>query len=144
MSGLTTEIRKNWFVIEEAIRDSGKIMEIFKPSEEELGTMIKDLESSVIEGIFEYKRNAIQGVLRPLESLQYDSKAIEFLPRQIKTAGALVLITLLQRLYLTGDLKPKEEKPLKLQEQEQERAPAAGVKEILTHVRGKIKEDTEK
>ena len=144
MSGLTTEIRKNWFVIEEAIRDPNRIIKIFKPAEEELAVILKELEGSVIGGIFEYKRNAVQAVLRPLESLQYDSKAIELLPKQIKTARALVLVTLLQRLYLTGDLKPKGVKTSPAPSQEASGVPKTGVKEILTYIRNIIDTDPEK
>ncbi len=144
MSGLTTEIRKNWFVIEEAIRDPNSIIEIFKPSEAELEGILKELEGSVIEGIFEYKRSTVQAILRPLESLQYDSKAIEFLPQQIKKARALVLVTLLQRLYLTGDLKPKGIKTAAVPSQEAVEEPKTGVKEILTYIRNTIDADPEK
>lgn len=144
MSGLTTEIRKNWFVIEEVVRDPDKIIEIFKPSEAELGVMLGDLENSVIEGIFEYKRNTIRAILRPLESLQYDSKAIELLPQQIKTARALMLVTLLQRLYFTGDLKPRGGKTAAAPSQEAAEGPKTGVKEILTYIRNAIDADPEK
>lgn len=144
MDGLAAQIRKDWFVIEESANDPNKIIALFKPGEHELETIIRDLGDSVEEGIFEYKRSAVRSMLRPLESLQYDSRAIEFLPKQIEKGKAVLLVTLLQRLYLKGELKPKDSRPLHGKIHEEQKTDQTGVKEILTFVREMLNSDPEK
>ncbi len=107
---LATTIRQDWFVISQTLNNPHEMMALFKLAPHELDTVLKDLRNAVIEGIFEYKRTSVTSILRPLQSLYHDSRAIEQLPSVIETSRTLLAVTLLQRLFCLGKLKPSEKK----------------------------------
>ncbi len=144
MNDLKALIEKDWYVLEKSAGDPDKLISTFKLQEEELDIIIQDLINCVMEGIFEYKRNQITALLRPLQSLQYDSKAIAMLPQQIKKGKELLLVALLQRLYCLKKIKLSTDKTSKSSAQSLENVTAAGIGDILTFVQQEIKKDPEK
>ncbi len=102
---MSTTVRKDWFLINQAINNPNEIISLFKLTPQELDTAIENLRNAVIEGIFEYKRTSVTSILRPLQSLHHDSRAIEQLPAVIGTSRTLLTVTLFQRLFCLDKLK---------------------------------------
>ncbi len=141
-NALTAFIAENWFVTREAMNAPDTTISLFMFSAEELGSLIKDLKGSVMEGIFEYKKTRIRSILRPLESLQYDSRAMGHLQKNIKEAKALLMVTMIQRLFCVNKVKlstvraAEKTTPLSFSE--------ASLKEILEFVQEEIRGNPEK
>ncbi len=109
---INTVTRQDWFGIEQVINHADEIITYFKLSAPELDSIIRELKGSVLEGIFEYKKNSIATLLKPLESLMHSSRAIEQLPVCIESGRALLVVTLLQRLFCLKKIKISKVKPV--------------------------------
>jgi len=144
MNDLKALIDRDWYALEKSAGDPDKLISTFKLQAEELDIIIQDLRNCVMEGIFEYKRNQITALLRPLQSLQYDSKAIAMLPQQIKKGKELLLITLLQRLFCLKGIKLSTAKAPKPSDAARENGTETGIRDILTFVQQEIKNNPEK
>ena len=148
IEALTTAVRRGWFTLGEVMNNPEELMTRFKLTPRELDTAINTLTGAVMEGIFEYKKGRITSILRPLESLQHDSRALERLPAAITEGRALVLVTLLQRLFCLGKLTLSSRKKgyslTKEQEKGTDRSTEVSIKEILEYVREAVSHDPEK
>ena len=146
---MSTAVRKDWFVISEKMNNPNEVISHFKLSEEELDTLIRDLKGSVMEGVFEYKRTSITAMLRPLESLQHNSKAMEHLHEAVTKGRALLVVTLIQRLFCMKKVQfptpKKQKKDTHAAPHEQEKQSAKiSIKDILTFVQQKVRSNPEK
>jgi hypothetical protein len=105
MEELTKQIKRDLFDIKENINNPDKLMELFSFKKEEFEEIIHNLKFSVEDNLFEYKRTAVKLILEPLDSLQYDSRAMNSFDSQIGRARGLLSVTLIQRLITTGHIK---------------------------------------
>ena len=143
MEELTKQIKRNLFDIKENINSPDKLMELFSFSKEEFEGIIHNLKFSVEGGLFEFKATAVNLILEPLKSLQYDSRAMNSFDDQITRARGLLAVTLIQRLIAVGAIKMTEHKAGSLHETVPEPADLPGIKEILGFVNKEIKTNPE-
>lgn len=146
---ISTATRKDWFGIEQVINHPDEIITHFKLSAPELDSIILDLKSSVIEGIFEYKKSSIVSLLKPLESLVHHSKAIEQLPECIIKGRALLVVTLLQRLFCLKKIKLSTSRPVEPDthttvEKTDTGPQTVPIREILEFVQKEVRSNPEK
>ncbi len=144
MNDLTALTEQEWYALEKSAGDPDKLISAFKLQAEELDTILQDLRNCVMEGVFEYKRNQITALLRPLQSLQYDSKAIAMLPQQITKGKELLMVTLLQRLFCLKGIKLSTAKTPNSSSEIQESNTETSIRDILTFVQQEIKKDPDK
>lgn len=131
---LTKQIKRDLFDIKEDINSPGKLMGIFSFTREEFENIIHNLKFSVEDSLFEYKNTAINLILEPLNSLQYDSKAMSSFDAQINRARGLLAVTLIQRLIATGAVKIAENKGDVSNTRLEKELVQAGIKEIIEFV----------
>ena len=139
MEELTKQIKRDLFDIKEDINSPDKLMELFSFSKEEFEDIIHTLKFSVEDSLFEYKNTAVNLILEPLKSLQYDSRAMNSYSDQINRARGLLAVTLIQRLIATGAIKIAEHKPDSSKEIAEEQTEQPGIKEILAFVQKELK-----
>ena len=135
MEELTKHIKRDLFDIKENINNPDKLMELFSFPREEFENIIHDLKFSVEDGLFEFKSTAVNLILDPLKSLQYDSRAMSSYEDQIRRARGLLAVTLVQRLIAIKAVKisdNKEEEPRQMPADQINQTP---IRQILEFVK---------
>ncbi|MDA3938362.1 MAG: hypothetical protein PF693_03500 [Spirochaetia bacterium] len=131
---LTKQIKRDYFDIKENINNPDKLMKLFSFKRPEFENIIHYLKFSVEDGLFEYKITTLNLILEPLNSLQYNSKAMNSFGEQINRAKGLLAVTLIQRLIATGVIKIVEKKGEGSMEFTQQETEQPGIKEIIDYV----------
>jgi len=134
MEELTKQIKRDLFDIKENINNPDKLMELFSFKGEEFDNIVHNIKFSVEDGLFEYKKTAVNLILEPLNSLQYNSKAMNSFDEQILRAKGLLAVTLIQRLIATGVIKIVEKREDDSQETPEKEVEQTGIKEIIDFV----------
>ncbi|MCK5154245.1 MAG: hypothetical protein KAQ93_07790, partial [Spirochaetales bacterium] len=134
MEELTKKIKRDLFDIKENINNPDKLMELFSFNKEEFEDIIHNLKFSVEDSLFEFKNTAINLILDPLNSLQYDSRAMNSFDDQIIRARGLLTVTLIQRLIAVSAIKIAENKGEGSKEALEKEVSQPGIKEILDFV----------
>lgn len=135
MEELTKQIKRDLFDIKENINNPDKLMELFSFNREEFENIIHNLKFSVEDSLFEFKKTSINLILEPLNSLQYDSRAMNSFKDQISRARALLTVTLIQRLIATGAVKIAENKGEGSKVALEKEAAEPGIKEVIDFVK---------
>ncbi len=143
MEELTKQIKRDLFDIRENINNPDKLMQLFSFSSEEFDSIIHNLKFSVEESLFEFKSTAINLILEPLQSLQYDSKALTSYRDQIERTRSLLAVTLIQRLIAVGAIKISESKSEESYDLPKEAIEQPGIGEILAFVQKELKTNPE-
>ena len=138
---LTKQIKRDLFDIKEDINNPHKLMGIFSFNREEFENIMHNLKFSVEDSLFEYKNTAINLILEPLNSLQYDSKAMSSFDAQIERARGLLAVTLIQRLIALGTVKIAEIKGEDSNELLEKELSQPGIKEIIEFVQAEPKKN---
>ncbi len=138
MEELTKQIKRDLFDIKENINNPDKLMQLFSFSSKEFDSIIHNLKFSVEESLFEFKKTAINLILEPLQSLQYDSKALTSYRDQIERTRSLLAVTLIQRLIAVGAIKISESKNEESHDLPEEAGDQPDIGEILAFVQKKL------
>ncbi len=134
MEELTKQIKRDLFDIKENINNPDKLMELFSFNREEFENIIYNLKFSVEDSLFEFKKTSINLILEPLNSLQYDSRAMNSFDDQISRARGLLTVTLIQRLIAAGAVKIAEIKGESSKDSLEKEEAQADIKEIIEYV----------
>ena len=143
MEELTKQIKRDFFDIRENINNPDKLMELFSFSKEEFDDIIHNLKFSVEDGLFEFKNTAVNLILEPLKSLQYDSRAMNSYMDQIRRARGLLAVTLIQRLIVAGAVKIVDHKADSSEGVTEDPPDQPGIKEIFAFVQNELKMNPE-
>ena len=139
MDPLEKRVTGDWFEIREAAGGYESLREHFRLSPDELEPHVEKLKYSVEQGIVEYKRATLGPLFRMLESTKYQSPGLPVIENQIAHARALLYITLIQRLFTEGRLKPSRRRRV----EERIDPDDLGFKDILQDVNRRIRESPE-
>lgn len=141
MQGLIKRIKGDLFDIKEKWDNPFELEQYFSFTKEDYEEMARGLRESVEEGVVEYKRGILLSVFSFLESLKYDSRGFDKMPKYTQIITFDLYTALLQRLYGLGILKPRNtrstEEGTKTPEQEDEE----GMKQILQDIQTLVKQD---
>ncbi|MBN2353849.1 MAG: hypothetical protein JXD23_14845 [Spirochaetales bacterium] len=138
VEGLSKRIAGDWVDLGQAGLSLTALAEYFAFEPPVVAAISQKLSSSVLQGVVEYKQGVLQPLFQVLEDMKYKSIAFDALARQNGEIGRLVFVTLIQRLFASGGLKPEggEESSPAASEK-----PETDLKAILADVMTRVREE---
>ncbi len=138
VEGLSKRIAGDWVDLGQAGVSLTALVEHFAFEPPVFVSLSERLSASVLQGVIEYKESVLHSLFQVLEDMKYKSIAFGELARRNDEVGRLVFVTLVQRLFASGGLKPEGagEDPPKTAE-----APGTDLKAILADVMTRVRED---
>jgi hypothetical protein len=109
VEGLSKRITGDWVEIGQAGLSLNGLAEYFDFPAAALASLSKRLSGSVMQGIVEFKESVLQPLFQVLEDMKFKTLGFEELARQKDEVGLLVFVTLIQRLFASGGVKPQED-----------------------------------
>ncbi|HOV63835.1 MAG TPA: hypothetical protein PLG43_08155, partial [Spirochaetia bacterium] len=147
MEELKKKIAGDWFDVREAMDNPDSLERLLGVTGPLLQKTAADIRLSVDEGIVEIKRSRIQAVYNFIESFKYDSRGFEELKGLGEDMTALLFVVLMQRLFVTGEIRRKQKENLKGGQaassvpQDGESASGLKITEIVAAINERIKKD---
>ncbi len=102
MENIDKRITGDWIDLREASKNFYSLVEYLKPDKNTLNKLINQINSSIEEGLIEYKYSSLMPVFMALENMKYQSLNAEEMLKQEKNTQDLLLIISLQKMLSQG------------------------------------------
>ena len=133
---LEQKVRGDWFELTDSSKSLFTLQDYFHFTKPFLESCLSGLQSSVEQGIIEYKRKTFSSVYEFIFSLKYDSKGLEQLDETLPVFKSLLYCIQVQKLIASGVVRSRT----KIIEGEREGEPG-DMKAIIEDVNERIQKD---